>query len=88
MSFTKILKREAEVAFSKQAQPVWFRILKYSIVLLLIYFFRQSKLFWIIFFIVCVSALLLHFWVRYKTNGWTKSYGLWKYDQNKPKQTI
>ncbi|EKO35891.1 hypothetical protein LEP1GSC171_0058 [Leptospira santarosai str. HAI1380] len=33
-----------------------------------------------------VFSILLHLWFRYKTHGWTRSYGLWKYDQNKPEQ--
>jgi hypothetical protein len=28
-------------------------------------------------------AMLLHFWYRYKTNGWTKSYGLWKHEKDR-----
>jgi hypothetical protein len=85
MQFSKTVKREIEVAFSKHAQPVWLRVLKYIILLTLLYFFWKSKLFWIVFFIVCVLAFGLHFWVRYKTNGWTKDYGLWKYRKDKPK---
>jgi len=30
-------------------------------------------------------ALALHFWYRYKTRGWTQSYGKWNYELNKPK---
>lgn len=86
MSFTKIIKREIEVAFSKHAQPVWFRIVKYVVLVSAFYFFWREKLFWIILLIVFVLGLVLHFWYRYKTQGWTKSYGLWKYEKNKPKQ--
>jgi len=84
MSFTKIIKREMEVAFSKHAQPVWLRVLKYILLGLFLYFFWGTKILWISLPILFVLALALHFWFRYKTRGWTKTYGPWKYDENKP----
>ncbi|MCE9538924.1 MAG: hypothetical protein K8R85_06870 [Bacteroidetes bacterium] len=86
MTFSKSIKREIEVAFSKHSQPFWFRILKYILLAGFIYFFRGSELLWIILLIVFVFAMSLHFWYRYKTKAWTKSYGLWDYDKNKPKE--
>lgn len=86
MSFSKIINREIEVAFSKHAQPVWFRIIKYVVLITALYFFWKEKLFWIILLIVFMLGLILHFWYRYKTQGWTKTYGLWKYEKNKPKE--
>jgi len=86
MAFTETIKREIEVAFSKNAQPVWFRILKYIVLGGLLYFFWGSKLLWIILLILFVFALALHFWYRYKTRGWTQSYGLWKHDGIRPDQ--
>jgi hypothetical protein len=80
----KTIKREIEVAFSKKVQPVWFRILKYVLLSGFIYIFWGAKWFWIVLIILFVCALSLHFWVRYKTKGWTKSYGAWKYDKHKP----
>jgi len=70
MSFNKIIKREIEVAFSKHAQPIWFRIFKYILLGLIIYLFWGTRLLWIILFVLFVLAMLLHFWYRYKTNGW------------------
>ena len=81
MSFSKILKRELEVAFSKQSQPVWFRILKYILLGFILYFFWGSQTLWIILIILVISAMVMHFWYRYKTRGWTKSYGMWKHDR-------
>jgi hypothetical protein len=85
MTFSKIIKREIEVAFSKHSQPVWFRILKYILLGSALYFFWGNRLLWIILLIFFIFALFLHFWYRYKTHGWTRSYGLWKYDKNEPK---
>ncbi len=73
-----------EVAFSKHSQPAWFRILKYILLISIIYFFWGTQLLWIILLILLALAMLLHFWYRYKTDGWKKNYGLWKYDKNKP----
>lgn len=84
MSFNKIVKRELEVAFSRHSQPVWFRISKYILLGSVVYFFWGSQTLWIILIILFVVAMLMHFWYRYKTRGWTKSYGLWKHD--KPNQ--
>ena len=81
MAFPKTIKREIKVAFSKHAQPVWFRIVKYIVLASLIYFLWGRRLLWIIILSMFAVGLLLHFWYRYKTNGWRKSYGEWKYDK-------
>ena len=86
MSFNKIIKREAEVAFSKHSQPAWFRVLKYILLGFIVYFFWGTKLLWIVLLALFAFAMLLHFWYRYKTHGWTKSYGLWKHDKSKSNQ--
>jgi len=83
MPLNKTIKRELEVAFSKQSQPVWFRILKYILLACLLYFFWGTRLLWIILLVLFIASLLLHFWYRYKTHGWTKTYGMWKHDKNK-----
>ena len=83
MPFKKILERELEVAFSKQSQPAWFRILKYVLLGLILYFFWGTKYLWIILVILLVFALFLHFWYRYKTQGWTKSYRMWKHEKDR-----
>jgi len=82
MELNRAVKRELEVAFSKHSQPVWFRILKYILIACLVYFFWGTKLLWIILLTLFVFGLSLHFWYRYKTNGWTKSYGLWKHEND------
>ena len=83
MALGKAIKRELEVAFSKHSQPIWFRVLKYILLGIIIFFFWDTKLLWIILLIMFASAMLLHFWYRYKTHGWTKSYGLWKHEKNR-----
>jgi len=83
MTFKKILQREIEVATSKKSQPAWFRILKYILLGLIVYLFWGSKYLWIILVFLFVMAMLLHFWYRYKTQGWTKSYRMWKHEKDR-----
>jgi hypothetical protein len=82
MSFRTTIQRELEVAFSKDAQPVWFRIVKYILLGGLFYFLWGTRLLWIILLSLLVVGASLHFWFRRKTHGWTKSYGLWKQKNN------
>jgi len=79
MPLSEIIKREFEVAFSKHSQPVWFRIVKYIVLAGLVYFLWGTKTIWIVLLVLFVLSLSLHFWYRYKTKGWTQSYGMWKY---------
>jgi len=83
MALGKTIKRELEVAFSKHSQPIWFRVLKYVLLGTILYFFWNTQLLWIILLIMFAFAMLLHFWYRYKTHGWTKSYGLWKHEKDR-----
>ncbi|WP_299582115.1 hypothetical protein [Mucilaginibacter sp.] len=84
MICTETIKREPEVAFSKHSQPGWFRILKYILIGGMLYFLWGSKLLWIILPILFILSMCLHFWYRFKTQRWTKNYGLWKHDKRKP----
>ena len=81
MSLRDTLKREAEVAFSKKWQSVPVRILKYVILLALVFIFWSNLWFWRILIILLVISLIVHFSARYKTKGWTQDYGLWKIDR-------
>jgi hypothetical protein len=83
MKLSPIVKREVEVAFSKHAQPIWFRIVKYIVLGGLFYVLWATPLLWIILGIIFVVSLALHFWYRHKTQRWTKSYGMWNYEKNK-----
>jgi hypothetical protein len=79
----KTLKRELEVAFSKRSQSPFFRIIKYIVIGFLVYLFWGTKTLWWIFGPLLVLAFSIHFWYRFKTHAWTKSYGGWKYEKNK-----
>lgn len=81
----KIIQRELEVAFSRQSQPIWFRVSKYLLLAAVIYAFRGSVELWLVIAGLLVAAMILHFWYRHKTQAWTRSYGMWSYEKNKPK---
>jgi hypothetical protein len=79
----KAVRREMEVAFSKEAQPIWFRILKYIVLATIIYFLWGSKWLWPVLGILTALAISLHFWYRHKTKGWKQDYGMWKVEKRK-----
>jgi len=71
------LRREARVAFSRRAQPAWFRILKWALVLALGALFWRSPLFWACLLAAFVLSLAAHLFWRSKTRGWTQPWGGW-----------
>ena len=83
MALSKTIKRELQVAFSKHSQPIWFRILKYILLVGIVFCLWGTKLLCVMLLIMFAFAMLLHFWYRYKTQGWTKSYGLWKHEKDR-----
>jgi hypothetical protein len=78
-SFKKTVLREFEVAFSSKSQKPVFRVLKYVVLISLLIIFRHNPATWWILGIVLALSLSVHFFVRYKTKGWTRSWGRWKY---------
>jgi hypothetical protein len=66
MPFKRTLLREFEVAYSRKAQPLWFRLIKYVILGGLFICFWKSQLFLKIIAIIFILSLTVHFWVRYK----------------------
>ena len=74
----KTLKRELEVVFSKNAQPIWFRITKWVVYIGLAYLLYGTNWFWAWVVGLPVVGLVMHFVFRWKTKGWTKSWGRWK----------
>ncbi|WP_460915420.1 hypothetical protein [Spirosoma areae] len=86
MSYRQIITRELEVAFSRNAQPIWFRLAKYLVLGVLLYVYWNTSTLWLWLGISTVAGLILHIWYRYQTKGWTRSYGGWNYEKNKPRQ--
>ena len=71
----QFLQREAQIAFDKHAQPVVFRIAKYFVAGGVVFLFRNASYFWWLLGGLAAGGLLLHGFYRYKTRGWTQSYG-------------
>jgi hypothetical protein len=77
MSPGSTLKREVRVALSKKAQPIWFRVAKWTVILVLGLLFWRSPYFWWGLLAAFVIALALHAFWRWKTKGWTQPWGGW-----------
>jgi hypothetical protein len=71
-------RRELRVAFSRKAQPVWFRVVKWLLFIGISVLLWSTPYFW--WWILGMSGLSLsvHFIWRWKTKGWTRSWGGWK----------
>ena len=70
-----LLQRELYIAFT--AQPLWLRIVKFPVLLLLLYFAWKKKRWkgvFITILIVLVVGVLFHFFLRYMTHGWTEAW--------------
>jgi hypothetical protein len=77
MTVGRTLKREARVAFSKKAQPVWFRVVKWVVIVVLVVAYWHHPYFWWTVLGVLIVALGLHFVWRWKTKAWTQPWGGW-----------
>jgi len=74
----KILRREVRVAFSRRAQPLWFRIFKWVVAISIsVYLWRTPSFWWWILGSLGVG-LTVHFIWRWKTKGWTQPWGGWR----------
>ena len=76
-TFPVALRRECRVAFSRRAQPVWFRIAKWIVYLSMAATLHGTGWFW--WWIGGLPALgfSLHIVYRWKTKAWTRAWGGW-----------
>ena len=73
----KLWRRELDVAFSRNHQPIWFRILKWIMIVTTAFLLRRHPYFWRGVFGVLMLALGLHLFYRWKTHAWTCAWGGW-----------
>ena len=73
----EIIRREFRVALSPRAQPWWFRLIKWLFIVLGAAFFHDYHWFWPVLAGLIVLALIMHFFYRWKTHGWTRPWGGW-----------
>ncbi|MEO7412950.1 MAG: hypothetical protein ABIZ81_06300 [Opitutaceae bacterium] len=71
------VKREFAVALSKRAQPIWFRIAKWIVLIGVALVVWKTPYFWPCFGGMTALGLLVHFFYRWKTHGWTRAWGGW-----------
>lgn len=71
------IQREFQVAFSPRAQPWWFRLIKWSIIIATTARYRQRWWFQYLASFALICAIALHLFYRWKTQGWTQPWGGW-----------
>ena len=74
----EIIKKELEIAFSKDTQPIWFRITKWIIFVSSAYLLYGTRWFWVLVIGIPIAGTIMHFIIRWKTKAWTQSWGGWK----------
>jgi len=70
-------RREFRVAFSRRAQPVWFRIVKWTCILTGVTLFHDQHWFWWTLASLAMTGTSVHFFYRWKTKIWTHAWGGW-----------
>jgi hypothetical protein len=71
------VKKELKVAFSRDAQPLWFRIAKWVIFMAVSKPLHGTRWFRVWTLGVVLAGLTLHSIYRWKTRGWTEPWGGW-----------
>lgn len=83
-SLTPTIRREMEVAFSRHAQPVWFRLLKWAVFISVSFLLWDTDGFVTFVSLFVAGGITLHLIWRHNTQRWTRSWGGWKYEDHKP----
>ena len=77
MSLRDAIALELRVALSPRAQPVWFRVLKWTLIIIAAWYFRDAQYFWSWVLALFLFALGLHLLWRSKTKVWTQPWRGW-----------
>lgn len=72
-----VIQRELRVAFSRKAQPRWFRITKWIVAVAVTVKLWGTPYLWWWLGGGAVAALVVHFFWRWKTRAWTQPWGGW-----------
>lgn len=77
--------REFRVACSRRVQPVWFRVVKWIVLIAVSWLLWSTPWFW---WWICGGLALglgVHFFYRWNTKAWTRPWGGWDdIDAGKP----
>lgn len=73
------IRRELRVAFSKNAQPIWFRVAKWIVFLTGFGYLWHAKRarFWSWLAGAAFAGVIVHGFWRWQTHGWTRPWGGW-----------
>jgi len=71
------IQREVRIGFSPRAQPVWFRVIKWIVILSLAAIFWRKPAYWLCLLAVLLAGLPIHFLYRFETKCWTRPWGGW-----------
>ena len=77
MAAGRTLRREVRVALSPRAQPIWFRVLKWVVLIVISVKLWPTPYFWWWIVGSITLALTLHMIWRWKTRAWTQAWGGW-----------
>lgn len=77
VSMRNAMKRELRVAFSRKAQPVWFRITKWIVIIGISALLWRKPTFWFWILGALGLGLTVHIVWRWQTKGWTRPWGGW-----------
>ena len=69
--------REWRVALLRRAQPLWFRIIKWTVFLGVSAALLGSRRFWYWMLAAALASITVHLIWRWKTQGWTRPWGGW-----------
>ena len=77
MELFEMIRRELRVAFSIKAQPVWFRVIKWTVFLMVFGSLWRTRRawFWRLLPSAAIVGVVIHLIWRWKTDGWTRSWG-------------
>ena len=79
MTFKEFYRKEKYIALHAQSRR--FRIVKYCMLLavaVVVYVWKGLAATGLLFLLLFLAGMGLHFFFRWKTEGWTKSWGLYK----------
>lgn len=72
-----VVTRELRVAFSRRAQPLWIRLVKWPVLIGITWWVWRTPFRWAWLIGAPTLGLTLHFFYRWKTRGWTLPWGGW-----------
>ena len=77
MSLRDTVALELRVALSRTAQPIWVRILKWTVIVSAVVYFWRAPYFWWWVGGLAALAVSLHLLWRTKTRRWTQPWRGW-----------